>query len=168
MGAHQAVLLTSSKSVHLRRRVLSLRIAPVSPLFSALAKSAQPSHSTQFSFPLFSCTYELFCTGEKLNSFLFMRFRTLYQKHPGWGWALFDHHFSKRASRPADIPHSSTLAPVFSVASVLIPILSFDFRSKIPTRSGLSIANLRKYSLPASHPSLAARIRAALKGASHV
>src|SRR5256886_17285198 len=56
-----------------------------------------------------------------------MRFRTLGQKHPGWGWALFDHHFSKRASRRADIPHSSTLAPVFSVASVLIPILSFDF-----------------------------------------
>src|SRR5256884_1561555 len=56
-----------------------------------------------------------------------MRFRTLCQKHPGWGWALFDHHFSKRASRRADIPHSSTLAPVFSVASVLIPILSFDF-----------------------------------------
>src|SRR5437016_3960744 len=56
-----------------------------------------------------------------------MRFRTLCQKHPGWGWALFDHHFSKRASRRADIPHSSTLAPVLSVASVLIPILSFDF-----------------------------------------
>src|SRR5438552_14217326 len=69
MGAHQAVLLTSSKSVHLRRRVLSLRIAPVSPLFSALAKSAQPSHSTQLSFPLFSCTYELFCTGEKATPF---------------------------------------------------------------------------------------------------
>ena len=168
MGAHQAVLLTSSKSVHLRRRVLSPQIAPVSPLFSTLAKSAQPSHSTHFSFPLFSCTYELFCTGEKSNPFPFMCFRTLCQKHPGWGWVLFGGHFSKRASRPADIPHSSTLAPVFSVASVLIPIRSSDFRSKVPTRSGLSTANLRKYSLSASRRSLAARIRAALKGASHV
>src|SRR5207249_2530447 len=67
-----------------------------------------------------------------------MRFRTLCQKHPGWGWVLFERHFSKRASRPADIPHSFSVVPVFSVASVLIPILSSDFRSKIPTRSGLS------------------------------
>src|SRR5437773_1786243 len=145
MGTHQAVLLTPSKSVHLRRRVLSPQIAPVSPLFSTLAKSAQPSHSTHFSFPLFSCTYELFCTGEKSNPFPFMCFRTLCQKHPGWGWVLFGGHFSKRASRPADIPHSSTLAPVFSVASVLIPIrsLTFDRRSRLDRDCRLPTSSTR-------------------------
>src|SRR2546430_11166477 len=85
MGAHQAVLLTSSQSVHLRRRVLSLRIAPVSPLFSALAKSAQPSHSTQLSFPLFSCTYELFCTGEKATPFPLCASALFAKNTPGGG-----------------------------------------------------------------------------------
>jgi hypothetical protein len=35
--------------------------------------------------PFFSHSSALFCTYKKLNSFLFMRFRTLCQKTPGWG-----------------------------------------------------------------------------------
>src|SRR6266481_8548165 len=30
--------------------------------------------------------FALFCAYQKLNSFLFKRFRTLCKKHPGWGW----------------------------------------------------------------------------------
>jgi hypothetical protein len=30
-------------------------------------------------------SFALFCTPQKLNSFIFKRFRTLSQKHPGWG-----------------------------------------------------------------------------------
>src|SRR5207247_8537305 len=66
-------------------------ISPIGPYVSALANSAQPSHSTRFSFLLFSYTYALFCTGKNLNPFLFRGFRTLYQKHPGWGWGDLSH-----------------------------------------------------------------------------
>src|SRR5216684_1753000 len=31
--------------------------------------------------------FALFCAYQKLNSFLFKRFRTLCRKHPGWMWA---------------------------------------------------------------------------------
>src|SRR5258708_40358740 len=36
-------------------------------------------------FPVFSCSCALFCTHQKDNSFLFKRFHTLCEKHPGWG-----------------------------------------------------------------------------------
>jgi len=35
--------------------------------------------------PFFSNSCALFCTYENVNSFIFRRFRTLSQKHPGWG-----------------------------------------------------------------------------------
>src|SRR5260370_12465672 len=31
-------------------------------------------------------SFAFFCTNQKLNSFLFNRFRTLSQKRPGWGY----------------------------------------------------------------------------------
>ena len=34
---------------------------------------------------LFSYSYGLFCPLAKINSFVFMQFRTLCTKHPGWG-----------------------------------------------------------------------------------
>src|SRR6266705_2982956 len=86
MPARHAVPLTPSKSVRPLPRPSYRQSAPVSPLFSALAKSVQPSHFKGFSSPLFSYTYRLFCTCQKLNPFLFMQFRTLCQKHPGGGW----------------------------------------------------------------------------------
>jgi len=39
-------------------------------------------------FLLFPHSFAVFCTPRKLNSFLFNRFRTLCQKHPGWGYLL--------------------------------------------------------------------------------
>src|SRR5216684_8394364 len=33
-------------------------------------------------------SFAFFCTNQKLNSFLFNRFRTLWQKHPGEGYRL--------------------------------------------------------------------------------
>ncbi len=46
-----------------------------------------PRHSSLApdSSSFFSCSSTLFCTHEKLNSFVFMQFRTLWQKHPGVG-----------------------------------------------------------------------------------
>src|SRR6266581_3616558 len=86
MPARHALPLTPSESVRPLSRPSYKQSAPVSPLFSALAKSVQPSHFKDFSSPLFSYTYRLFCTCQKLNPFLFMQFRTLCQKHPGGGW----------------------------------------------------------------------------------
>ncbi len=37
--------------------------------------------------PFLSCSSALFCTHQKCNPFVFKRFRTLCQKHPGWGVA---------------------------------------------------------------------------------
>ncbi len=42
-------------------------------------------HLQPDSSSLFSDSSRLFCTLTKLNSFLFMYFRTLWPKHPGWG-----------------------------------------------------------------------------------
>src|SRR6266436_1243138 len=37
------------------------------------------------SFQILAHSFALFCTHRKFNSFLFKRFRTLCQKHRGWG-----------------------------------------------------------------------------------
>ena len=42
-------------------------------------------HSMGLTLPLFSYSYALFCSGENAISILFSIFRTLWQKHPGWG-----------------------------------------------------------------------------------
>jgi hypothetical protein len=36
--------------------------------------------------PSLSNSYELFCHTKNRNSFVFLRFQTLYQKHPEWGY----------------------------------------------------------------------------------
>ena len=46
-------------------------------------------HSRPYSSSLFSHSSGLFCTLAKINSFLFMHFRTLWQKHPGVGGVAF-------------------------------------------------------------------------------
>jgi hypothetical protein len=40
------------------------------------------------SFHILAHSFALFCTRQKLNSFVSNRFRTLCQKHPGWGHTL--------------------------------------------------------------------------------
>jgi hypothetical protein len=42
--------------------------------------------SQLYSSSFFSHSCALFCTQQKLNSFVFIRFRTLCEKHPGWGY----------------------------------------------------------------------------------
>jgi len=46
-------------------------------------------HSRPYLSSLFSHSSGLFCTLAKINSFLFMHFRTLWQKHPGVGGVVF-------------------------------------------------------------------------------
>src|SRR5579862_9620143 len=46
-------------------------------------KSPYQYHSKGLSFPLFSYSYELFCTAQNVISSRFKRFRTLCTKHPG-------------------------------------------------------------------------------------
>jgi hypothetical protein len=67
---------------------------PPTPLFATLTKTAgvysSNSHSgtrtLPFSLsPFVSYSSELFCHHAKLNSFVFLRFRTLSPKHPGVG-----------------------------------------------------------------------------------
>src|SRR5207245_8532405 len=63
-------------SRHPCRKLLS----PLKPSFSLL-----PASPSQHLTSAFSHSSTLFCTRQKLNSFLFKQFRTLSQKHPGWG-----------------------------------------------------------------------------------
>ncbi len=54
---------------------------PTIPNLERVSRRSQPHSSSLFSYPS-----GLFCALAKLNSFLFMHFRTLWAKHPGWGW----------------------------------------------------------------------------------
>src|SRR5436309_11644709 len=85
MASRHAVLLTPSESLGPAQLLSYKQEAPVSPLFAALAKSVHLVDTTPLSRPLFSYTCALFCTPQNLNSRLFKQFRTLRQKHPGWG-----------------------------------------------------------------------------------
>ena len=155
MLARQAVLLTPSKSVHPLRLLSYKHFAPVSPLFATPTKSSHLHHSTSFSFLVFSYTYELFCTVQKLNPFFFMRFRTLCQKHGGWGWGATPlTRIALYRSRSLSSQNGSTIAiPSFFATP-------FNFR--------LSTASLPRHPPPASHPSLAGRIgAAAIQGVPH-
>src|SRR6266705_3885503 len=53
---------------------------PTIPNLERISRRLQP-HSSSF----FSHSSTLFCARQKLNSFLFMHFRTLRGKHRGWG-----------------------------------------------------------------------------------
>src|SRR5712691_9463835 len=58
----------------------ALPFVPPRCFFSRVTRQLLPDSSSFFSN---SCG--LFCTRAKPNSFVFKRFRTLSQKHPGWG-----------------------------------------------------------------------------------
>ncbi|SRR5216683_624690 len=53
---------------------------PTIPNLERISCHLQPDSSS-----LFSYSSGLFCTLAKINSFLFIHFRTLCTKHPGWG-----------------------------------------------------------------------------------
>jgi hypothetical protein len=136
--------------------------APVSPLFATLTDSAHLHHSTQLSRPLFSYSCALFCTDKKVNSLVFRHYRTLWQKHGGWGWGhtrilnqyLKYRPIPSRGSLPLPGPwvlgasafrsSFSSVNSVFSVSSVLSPSFSFDFQ--------LSTVNLLPGGFPPHHP----------------
>jgi hypothetical protein len=52
--------------------------------------SSHQYHSMVLTLPLFSYSYALFCSGENAMSIFFSIFRTLWQKHPGWGYAILN------------------------------------------------------------------------------
>ena len=66
----------------LRPTVSSTTHLPIAP---TLCNSPQQCHSSRFASPLFSYSYALFCHTQNAKPFTFRRFRTLCQKHPGWG-----------------------------------------------------------------------------------
>jgi hypothetical protein len=66
-----------TKNMEGRGPLLTLKLA---------AHRASLVHSTQvLSFHILAHSLALFCTPQKLNSFIFNRFRTLCTKTPGWG-----------------------------------------------------------------------------------
>src|SRR6266849_2327527 len=82
---------------------------PCRKLLSALkpSSSLRPASPFQHLTSAFSHSSELFCTRQKLNSFLFKQFRTLSQKHPGVGYpsrSIFPFPFTlprkQRISKP--------------------------------------------------------------------
>src|SRR5216683_5402972 len=88
--------------------------------------------SPQYSSSFFSHSCALFCAHQKLNPFLFKRFRTLCQKPPGVGGGVRrpSLHFSRLLGlRGQTRPNRQ---------SPLSPVSTFHRRSKVPTLSGLS------------------------------
>ena len=71
-----------------------------SSLAATLGESLQQYHSMGLARSLFSYSYALFCHRQNTKSLIFRRFRTLCQKHPGWGQVvqrslvLFTTHYS--------------------------------------------------------------------------
>jgi hypothetical protein len=85
------------------------RLSNSDPLFSIADLPIRISHPL---FPFFSYSSALFCTHQKLNSILFNQFRTLSQKHRGWGYPL------PRAALAKDLPR------VFFARGLSLPLLS--------------------------------------------
>src|SRR5713101_2804493 len=122
---------------------------PTIPNLERVSRRSQPHSSSLFSYPS-----GLFCALAKLNSFLFMHFRTLWAKHPGWGWGssgipkeeleLFPH--LKRDQRLAQ--GCGTMVPAGNLArsnsSPKLLVVSLPFTSWSPDRTA------RKSALPVS------------------
>src|SRR2546427_1837111 len=70
----------------IRMRVLSDRSEPkdLSPSFASCATPATHHYTQVLSFQILAHSFALSCTLRKLNPFIFRRFCTLCQKHPGW------------------------------------------------------------------------------------
>src|SRR5580704_67487 len=77
LATHQSLALSEAEG---SLATIAFRIT--SPLW----KSPHQYHSMRLTHPLFSYSYALFCTGEKLILNLFSTFRTLCAKHPGGIW----------------------------------------------------------------------------------
>jgi hypothetical protein len=107
MDARYAVLLTPSKSSRPTQLLFYQQNASVSPLFAALTSSLYSSHSTAFSRPLFSYSYELFCNPQSHNSFVSLQFQTPLKKHRGWGPYNLCSRSGKLATHHSPLPQSA-------------------------------------------------------------
>src|SRR5712692_11400438 len=72
----------AGRPLHLRQ----LDESPACPDRVAGTNHESPVTSHESLSPFLSYSSELFCTHQKLNPFVFMRFRTLCQKLPGVGY----------------------------------------------------------------------------------
>src|SRR5271167_1711915 len=68
------------------RSYAALHCPLLTPLLLILTSCSHPYHSKQFSRPLFSYSYALFCTVSSRIPLLFNMFRTLCPKRRGWGY----------------------------------------------------------------------------------
>src|SRR6266581_3805874 len=103
MPARHALPLTPSKSVRPLPRPSYKQSAPVSPLFPALAKSVQPSHFKDFSFPLFSYNYGLFAKNTRVGG---AALRLLKDRTPYLS-SLFRSRLSREVCFPPVTSHES-------------------------------------------------------------
>src|SRR2546427_4192951 len=100
---------------------------PASPLFAILTKTPGVwGYSSHFgtaravlptgtpyiiqvlSFHVLAQSFALFCIRKKINSFVFKQFRTLWQKHPGWGGASL-HFLDVWTLERSDAPFASRM-----------------------------------------------------------
>ncbi len=82
-GTHFATLLFSNSYMEWRGCTpLGVSSAYPLPLIPCLSRGKPRD---PLSFHILAHSSALFCTRANLNSFLFKRFRTLWQKHRGWG-----------------------------------------------------------------------------------
>ncbi|SRR5712691_4939215 len=117
-------------------------LSPLKP-----SSSLRPASPFQHLTSAFSYSSELFCTRQKLNSFLFKQFRTLSQKHPGVGYpsrSIFRLPFTlprkERISKPFVFYSLRTLS--FSVACK--PFICYSLVPPSPSVSGSAAVGIRK------------------------
>src|SRR6266568_6701123 len=147
MLSRRAVLLTPLESALPRWLPFYKQNAPLSPLFATVTKSAHLYHSALFSRPLFSYSCGLFCSRAKPNSFVFKRFRTLSQKHPGWGEA---HDCTSHSETPSGAPEPLVTRRI-SCSKILrhpVPVYGNSLSLQSLSRSARFFpANLRRQGL---------------------
>src|SRR5712664_3291288 len=101
-GTHFATLLFSNSYMGWRGCTpLGVASAYPLPLIPCLSRGKPRD---PLSFHILAHSSALFCTRANLNSFLFKRFRTLWQKHRGWGKGgafVLPENSSKNATAPA-------------------------------------------------------------------
>src|SRR6266571_272090 len=95
----------------------------------------------------FSNSCGLFCTRAKPNSFVFKRFRTLSQKHPGWGEA---HDCTSHSETPSGAPEPLVTRRI-SCSKILrhpVPVYGNSLSLQSLSRSARFFpANLRRQGL---------------------
>src|SRR6266567_4704062 len=87
----------------------ALPLRPATELPHPLARACPEQPSDPLCFCILAHSFARFCTLQKLNSFLFKRFRTLCTKHPGWG-----DHFS----RAEDFPRGNSMGSAGGLSAI--------------------------------------------------